>query len=306
MIGIRNYIHDKFNVHGRFDFASYKKYLLSLKETGFTEVEHAGSHLKYASQRNRLKNAVEEIHTHGMKAYFYTGVFGTENLYQNKELMPFAQLDQHGNILGYAGKSLVTAMMCPASGYIDHVILPKLLDRMHLAHFDGMFFDIPWVMKSGCYCANCKDQRENGANNAILVRNALLRIVSALKKEHPSLSICINASAPTIHDNRYSGGHIDNMKGVFEEYLTEWNPYRWKQDVSIVSKCIEYAGKTVKGRLLHATTVTNRQGRMYTKEQYVKLFSVILKGGATPRLGVGFPANQLQVIGDAFRLAWNA
>jgi hypothetical protein len=281
----------------------YKEYLLCLKETGFTEIEHAGSHLKYASQRNRLKNAVEEIHTQSMKAYFYTGVFGTKNLHQNKELMPFAQRDKHGNILGYLGKDLKTAMMCPTSDYVDHVIIPKLLDRMHLAQFDGVFFDIPWVMKSGCYCTNCKDLRANGANNAILVRNSLLRIVSVLRTEHPLLSICINASAPTIHDNRYSGGHSDNLKGIFDEYLTEWNPYRWNQDVSVVSRCIDYAAGIVNGRLLHATTATNRLGKMYTIEQYVRLFSAILNGGATPRLGIGFPEKQLRIIGDAWRNA---
>ncbi len=303
MGGIRNYIHDKFNVHFRFDFNSYVKYLHQLKETGFTEIEHAGSHLKHLNQRNRLRNVVKEIHAQGMMAYFYTGVFGTENLYQNKELMPYAQKDEYDNILGYTGKSLVTAMMCPASGYTDNVIIPRLIDRIQLAKFDGLFFDIPWVMKSGCYCKNCQDQKEEGADNAVIVRKALLKIVTALKKEYPSLSICINASAPTIHDNRYSGGHIDNLTGVFDEYLTEWNPYRWKQDVSIVSRCIEYAGKTVNGRLLHATTVTTRQGRMYAFEQYVRLFSAILKGGATPRLGVRFPPNQLRLIGDAWRTA---
>jgi len=301
--GIRNYIHDKFNIHNRYDFTSYKKYLLSLKENGFTEIEHAGSHANHANQRKRLKCAVEEIHERGMKSYFYTGVFGTENLHQNKELLPYAQRNKNGDILSYEGKSLARAMMCPASGYIDNIVIAKILDRMHLAKFDGLFFDIPWVMKNGCYCKNCKNQREDGADNAVMVRNALKRIVSALKKEYPALSICINASAPTIHDNRYSGGHIDNLSGIFDEYLTEWNPYRWKQDVSVVSRCIDYAAGIVKGRLLHATTATNRLGKMYTKEQYVRLFSAILNGGATPRLGIVFPEKQLRIIGDAWQSA---
>ncbi len=303
MKGIRNYIHDKFNVHNRFNLAAYTTYIKSLRENGFAEIEHAGSHLHRATQRERLKNCIEVIHDQGMTAYFYTGVFGTENLKQHKKFIPFAQRDEGGNILSYAGKRLALAMMCPASSYVDHIIIPRILDRMHLAEFNGLFFDIPWVMKSGCYCTNCRNLREGGADNSAIVRNALIRIVSAIKKEQPSLSICINASAPTVHNNRYSGGHIDNLKGIFDEYLTEWNPYRWNQDVLVISRCLEYARETTKGRLLHASTATNRRGKMYTKEQYVRLFSAILKGGAMPRLGIGFPEKQLRIIGDAWLTA---
>ena len=303
LTGIRNYVHDQFNVHTPFYFASYAKYLKSLKDIGVNEIEHAGSNIKFTTQRERLKNAVEEIHNSGMRAYLYTGVFGSENLNHHRKLESFAQRDKHGNVLSYSGKSLKTAMMCPASGYTENVITPRLLDRIQLARFDGLFCDIPWIMKSGCYCDNCKTQKEEGADNAMIVRNALIKIVSALKKENPSISICINAAAPTIHDNSLSGGHIDNLIGIFDEYLTEWNPYRWNQNVSIVSRCIEYAGKTVNGRLVNATTLTTRQGEMYTSDQYMKLFSSILQGGATPRLGVRFPSEQLRIIGYAWRKA---
>ena len=298
---LRNYLHDQFNVHSDFDFKSYRKYLDNLKDAGFNEIEHAGSHIKYFTQRERLKNTLEEIHNRGMKAYFYTGVFGTENLNRFKSFISFAQRDKHGNILSYSRKGLATAMMCPASEYIDSVIIPRLMDRMHLARFDGLFFDIPWIMKSGCYCLNCKNQKDEGADNAVIVRKALIKIVSALKKDFPYISICVNAGAPTIHNNQFSGAHIDNLKGIFDEYLTEWNPYRWKQNVSVITRCIEYARQTVNGRLLHATTATTRKGKMYSFDQYVALFAAIAIGGATPRLGIGFPPEQLKIIGDAWK-----
>jgi len=302
---IRNFIHNKYNLHTNFNLNEYKHYLTKLKEIGVTEIEHAGSNLTYFSQKTRLKDVIDINHDLGLKFVFYTGVFGTENIRHNKQMEKWVQRNKNGNLLSYENAGTKSAMMCPASSYVDEVTIPYLLEIINTSPIDKMFFDIPWIMPNGCYCSNCHKINQKELSKEIIVRKALKKIVKTIKDYNQNIKIGVNAGAPTIHNNKFSGAHIDNLKGIFDEYITEWNPYRWNQNVKNVSRCIKYAKNSVQGTLLHATTFTDKKGKMYSKDKYIKLFSAIIKEYASPRLGISFPEEQLRVIGDAWKTAQN-
>jgi len=298
---MRNFLHYRFNLHTNFDLRAYERYLVALRSCGVTEIEHAAQHIVTRTQEERVRRVVDIIHEQGLKAILYTGVFGTEGAARFRQ---WAQRDENGQILGYGGKGWRTAMMCPASPYPVEVTLPQLTRLLGLADFDGIFIDIPWFLRDTCYCSHCTAPRQRGADNAAIVRASLETIVATLKQEKPELRLAVNASAPTIHDNRYNGAHIDNLAGLFDEYVTEWNPYRWRQPPTILVRSLLYAHQAVTGRLLHATTMTTRGGgRPYSLDNYTSLFSAILAGGATPRLGITFPEELLQLVGEAWRRA---
>jgi hypothetical protein len=104
--------------------------------------------------------------------------------------------------------------------------------------------------------------------------------VEALRQSHPDVALGINASAPTIH-NDHPRSHIDELAGLFDEYVTEWNPLRWGQPPSIVGGAIDYASEH--GRVLHATTATMKG---VVHRGLGDLLREIVAHGATPRLGI--------------------
>jgi len=302
--GFRNYLHDKFNFYNKFSMDVYKAYIEELHNTGAIEIEHAGRDLRYEKQRKRASEAIDAIHDFEMNAILYTGAFGTENVLINPGFEKYAQRNEQSKILGYGKLNLKTSMMCPASDYVDEITIPKLLSTLEWADYDGMYIDIPWILKGGCYCRNCDDiEGERIDKNERIVRIGLEKIVQAVKKKHPEIKISVNASAPTIHNNQYTGASIENLKGIFDEYVTEWNPYRWKQPVEIVEKCIKAAKDITNARIYHATTCTDGLGRIYSEERLSKLFAAIISNGATPRLGVRFPTEQLKIIKNALIIA---
>lgn len=305
---MRNFVHHKYNVHQKFDLKEYANYIGVLKNNGFTEIEHAGSNLVYDSQFERLKRVVEIIKSMGLTSIFYTGVFGTENVSKNSSYKDYAQRDKNGDILYYGGGRSKAAMMCPASEYVRSVTIPKLHGIVSSTDIDGIFIDIPWIIKGGCYCDNCLKFRKDGKNNAYIVRNALQQVIKTVKEVDSNCTVSVNAGAPTIYNHFYNGAHITNLKKLFDEYVTEWNPYRWNQKAGVVKEIISYAKKEVKKRVLHATTATNRKGEMYSFDEYVDLFSNIHSAGAVPRLGVSFSKNQLEILGAAWEKAksWNS
>lgn len=301
-LGIRNFVHYKYNLHLPFNLMEYEKYLKDLKQTGITEIEHAGSSITKLRQKERLKNVIDINHDLGLKFIFYTGVFGTENISNNSYLEKFVQRDKKGNLLSYENKGKTTAMMCPASNYVDEITIPYLSNIIQFNNIDGIFIDIPWIMPNGCYCSNCHEKKEKGADNNTIVRTALERIVNSLKEQKPNLSITVNVGAPKIHSEN-TGAYIDNLTGLFDEYLTEWNPYRWNQNANAIKSSIKYAKEKTGKRVLHATTATNKKGKMYSLEEYQNVFSTIINSGATPRLGVTFPKYQLKIIESAWKFA---
>ncbi len=301
MHSFRNHIHHLYNLYSDFSIGSYREYVSSLKDIGASEIEHAGRALRYGSQRDRLKEVSSLLHDMDMKLILYTGIFGGENLSSNPLFESYTQRSSEGKILCY-GNSQRQAMMCPSSPYVSTYLIPQVLDALSVGKIDGIFLDIPWIMRSGCYCSNCSDVKASGATNSAIVRKALEDFVGTIKSEFPSVSIGVNASAPGINNNSSSGGHIDNLSGIFDEYVTEWNPYRWNQKPEAVGRCIALAKEKVQGKLYHSTTLT-KDNKLLEREKMKSLFSAIFGAGAIPRLSIGFSLDKVVMIGDELKAA---
>lgn len=271
----RNYVAHKFNVHSPINLKEFKEYMSILKQTGASEIELAGRRLN-ALQRQRKNDLVNIIHDVGMRAVLYTGPFGTDTY---KE---FAQRDKHNNPL---------SLMCPRSGYVQKVFLPEL--ESVIDNFDEVFFDMPWIDKRGCYCSHCEDENETS------VRDALQNIV-----EEIPIKTSVNACAPKIH-NEYPSANMYVLGGLFDNYVTEWNPLRWNQHPSILRRSIGYVQRITGKNGYHATTCTDKKGKIYELNDLAKLFRVILSTGAKPRLGIGFNQAGLKKVEQALWVANN-
>jgi len=262
----RNYLSHKFNLKTNFNLKKYELYIKQLKEIGATEIEHAGRRLSNI-QKQRKNDVIKILHDNGLKAILYTGPFGKD---KNEK---YAQRDKNNKPL---------SLMCPSSNYIKDILLPELFDVME--NYDGIFFDMPWVDKRGCYCNNCGGKPD--------VQNALEKITNSL-----DINLSINSGAPKIH-NVHPEAHITKLNN-FDEYVTEWNPYRWNQPVSIIKNSITFAKELTNKKIYHATTVTDRNGNILSNDKLSSLFKHIYGAGATPRLGIGFNEKGLKLIGKA-------
>lgn len=271
----RNYVGHKYNLHSKINLKEFQNYLKLLKKTGATEIELSGRRLTNL-QKQRTKDVTSIIRDEGLSPILYSGPFGVDNF---KE---YAQRDKENNPL---------PLMCPSSKYIDNVFLPELNEL--IINYDGVFFDMPWIMKNGCYCNNCDGDNDKN------VREGLKKIVDSI-----DIKTTVNACAPKIH-NEYPSAHIDNLKGIFDEYLTEWNPLKWNQSVSIIKSSIEYAKRVTDKKIYHATTCTNRNREIYPIKTLSNLFRTIIASGATPRLGICFNEKGMRIIQRAFYIAKN-
>jgi len=303
-LGFRNNMdYSKFNFKRKFDLKEYQNYVQKLKECGAIEIEHVGRYLKYPIQRERVKEAIKIVHDLEMKAILYSGIFGTEDIRNNQNFVKYAQKNKEGKILSYGDMGEITAMMCPSSEYVKQVVIPQINHTLDYANYDGIFLDIPWIMYGGCFCDNCEPIRKEDKGNAEIVRKGLENFVQDIKKSFPNVKISVNASAPTIYNHDYHGAEMENLANLFDEYVTEWNPFRFNQNVQTVTRCITKAKELSSGKFYHATTCTDGKRKIYSAKKLGTLFSAILKGGASPRLGVAFPIHQLDIIKEAWSLA---
>ncbi len=86
----------------------------------------------------------------------------------------------------------------------------------------------------------------------------------------------------------------------FDEYVTEWNPYRWGQPAEVIVPMLRKARSLTNGTLSHASTVTTRHGTLLSETQLSDLFKAILREGATPWLSVYFNRTALDQVYEAY------
>ncbi|MBN2459493.1 hypothetical protein JXB28_04380 [Candidatus Woesearchaeota archaeon] len=297
--------HFKFNVDTNKEL--YEKhflgYIRALNDVGAGRVVIHRPRQLGKNGRQRLDDMTSKLHAAGLKAVLYTGIFGQENMNSNPSLSSFVQRNAKGELLSYRSAGKKSAMMCPASPYIADVLAPKVIGTLKTAEFDSIFLDIPWMMKGGCYCSNCRDLREQGADNKRIVRYGLENFVYEMRKEFPAIPIGINSSAPGIYLHAWHGAEIDNFKELFQEYVTEWTPYQWGQKAEFAAKCIRAAKSRVEGYFYHAIVCKDKQGNIYSSEKLSSLFKVIVAEGALPWLCVNPTEEQLGKIGRAWQAA---
>lgn len=293
---IRNHISHSYNLYGPIKLPRLNRFLYELKRIGVSEIELAGRKLQSPTQIQRSKAVISLIHDHDMRAILYTGVFGTENIMMQPALHNYTQKNKEGRTLTY-GRDQKTAMMCPQSPYVQHILYEQLQETIQRDEYDCIYMDIPWILQGGCYCKHCTGFNSNEEK----VRTSLEQLINALKNARPNINISVNASAPLINKNNESGGHIDNLTGIFDAYVTEWNPYRWRQPIHVLKPCLQYAKEKTRQPQYHATTCTNRKGELYTKEELINLFATIVNKEASLRLGVALGNEKIRTIGDAWK-----
>lgn len=112
------------------------------------------------------------------------------------------------------------------------------------------------------------------------------------------MKIAVNASAPGGNFDK-TGAHISNLKGIFDEYVTEWNPYIFGSTATIVSKIISEAKSVASGKFSHASKLKPGE-KLYSHKKLVNLFSAILSQGADPWLAIHFDEEGLDKIHNAY------
>jgi hypothetical protein len=303
MPDFRNNLDKRYSLYDHIDTAAYEKYINYWKDNGLSEIEHSGRKLSMIKLQTQASKIMDIIHSHNLKSVLYTGIFGTENLHTNHELKEFAQKGSDGNILCYNNSAIASAMMCPSSRYLDDHMIPQIWNTIKKIDFDKIFIDIPWIMSNGCFCDNCIQQRSHGLTDDEILHNGIEKVISCLKNEFPWISFGINVSAPMIYTPKVITPKIERLKGLIDEYVTEWNPYRWNQDPDIIVDCIKHVKRNIEGRVYHATTLSNREGVLLSEERLENLFYHILKNGAGLRIGCGLSIEKISLVGTAYKKA---
>lgn len=275
------------------------RYAKKLKLKGAERIVIRGRLPKHLPKVKLMISSLREI---GYQVIMYTGVWGGVDLMQSRNLWDWAQRDKADNPLGYRG-SLRSGMLCPESPYIAEVLIPEISELIDYCEFHGVFFDIPWIMKGGCLCKWCRKSKDSGGTNGDIVRIALGSLITNLRQRWPNLDFAVNASAPGLNHDKWSGGHLSNLADIFDEYVTEWNPYRWNQKPHVVANCLSEAKRITTGRFSHATTLTDRYGKLLSGDQIQSLFFAILSQAANPWISVNFNDRALDAIFNAYVLA---
>ncbi|MCB9359185.1 hypothetical protein H6503_04600 [Candidatus Woesearchaeota archaeon] len=287
----RNNIKYKFDCRTNFDISKFSEYISALSNNGFSEIELTGRRIRDNRLKRQQKECVDIIHDNGLKAVLYTGIFGAEDLTYNPEFEKYSQRDKLGNILSYRNTKK-TAMMCPESDYLTEIMIPEITDVLLNSNFDEIFVDIPWIMKGGCYCSNCNGDG-SVENNQNIVRNNLEIFSNVI--HIADVRISVNVSAPGIYNNFSSGANIENLLGICDHYLTEWNPLRWNMPVKTIGKIVEKAKSMTDSPIYHATTCSDKGKKVYDYGTLCELFCEIYKSGAIPRVAVA----NIDIVGKA-------
>lgn len=271
------------------------EYSKKLKERSGRRIVIKGRLPKYADKVKTLGNSLKDL---GFEVAMYTGIWGGVDLIRNPKYAEWAQKDKNDKPLGYRG-SLRHGMLCPNSPFVESILIPEICEIQNHFPFDSIFFDMPWIMKQGCYCMWCKAKDMEGRLNDIKVRRALKFVAEKIYKEYPNLKLAINSGAPGVNfDNPEA--HISNLKGIFDEYVTEWNPFIWHQSSTKISEILSKAKAITQGRFSHATKMLVSKTELLSWEKMNNIFYSILSQGAEPWLSMHVSIESLNKINDAY------
>ncbi len=255
---------------------------------------------KHAS---KVQDLFGSLRTYGFKVIMYTGAWGGVDVTANRTLLDWVQKDKDGKPLGYRA-SLRSGMLCPASPYTEQILIPEIVEILSKCPFHTLFFDIPWIMRGGCHCEWCREPREkNGLTNSGIVKETLSSVIERIHQQVPNVTFAVNAGAPGLNNDDWTGAPIRNLAGIFDEYVTEWNPYRWGQNANVIADSISKAKQITTGKFSHASTLTNRSSELLSTGAMRRLFAAILSSGADPWLSINFSTKKLDKIHEAYLVA---
>jgi hypothetical protein len=76
--------------------------------------------------------------------------------------------------------------------------------------------------------------------------------------------------AQQLRGNNWAGVHIENLRGLFDEYANDWNPSMWNQDLEYMVNSFFDAKNASKRKFWHTTTVSDSKGSLCSKEKRKK------------------------------------
>jgi hypothetical protein len=291
--GLKRAIHITHNIRWVLQDRKIKKAELSAimdhwRDIGITRlVIPAHWNVKETRELDALAGIVERAKEKGFPVLMYTGPFGAElpsSLSKEPLFSKWLQRDKDGNPVKLFGKLL---MFCPNSPYLEEYRTPLTLQALEYCKFDGVFLDIPWFLRKACYCSWCAEARpsfdDENSFRMWSVRKALSRLCLTLRQQIPWVWLASNVGAPkTSYEQPYTGATPQALSGLFDELVTELNPYRAGVQISEIRKSINATRQLAPGtRISHATTLTPRgKDECYPIGKLRSLFDEIRKANA--------------------------
>jgi hypothetical protein len=186
-----------------------------------------------------LREWTTVAHDNRIPVFMYTGPFGTETrrgVASNPEWSEWFQTGADGVAVTYGG----LAMFCPRSPYLRTYRLPIIMDALAEVPFDGVFFDIPWMMKGACHCSACTAVIDQGSNindlslNEKAVREAMAEAVLTMRRDFPCLWVGANVGAPGVWEVKDKGASPRALTGLFDELIVEFSRQQGMDNIAKV------------------------------------------------------------------------
>ena len=178
---------------------------------------------------SELIRFVDSATAAGFPVLLYTGPFGTERsdfLREHPEAVDWQQRSQDGAPLTYGGLHF----FCPNSPYLQQYRGPLIRELLKRYTLSGLFLDIPWFLRSGCYCRWCQAVSSEKPVAGVgfkqrSIRKVLSEFLIEIRNSSPSAYLAVNANAPgTPWTLEYTGAGAKNLSGLFDEVVTEFTP----------------------------------------------------------------------------------
>ncbi len=214
-------------------------------ERGFTRIAYPYQWLQEPWEDLKLAERwTQTAHRYDIDVLLYTGPFGTE-LSSFTEREPqrrnWLQRNKQGHKATYDSGGYLL-MFCPSSPYLPEYRLPIIVDFLRETGCDGVFFDIPWIVRDACHCHACAN--ENGSADIELlrpkeksIRKSLAKAVVSLRSQFPNIWMAANVAAPCVWKTDEIGATPASLNGLFDELVVEWTPSR-ASEIELIRKSV--------------------------------------------------------------------
>jgi hypothetical protein len=217
---------------GKLDFRYPEQCIKKIIALGFSRIVYP-----YHSLLNSWEDLIiaekwtKIAHKNKIELFLYTGPFGTEfQSFTEKipESMHWLQTKLDGSVATYDDEGYLL-MFCPLSPYLSEYRLPIVIDFIKHTACDGVFFDIPWVVRDACYCDLCKKvlgtaDIDHFQVKEYSVRKALFEAAKTIRSKYSGLCLAANAAAPSIWNSGEVGATPASLCGIFDDLIVEWTP----------------------------------------------------------------------------------
>ena len=150
---------------GEIDYRDPDSEIEHLRKRGFTRLVYPQHSRRTPWETSAVvRRWIRAARQHGVRILLYTGPFGSEPrdfLSRYPESAHWLQRRSDGQPATYDREGWLL-MFCPTSDYLTKYRLPLIEEGLENG-FHGVFFDIPWIMKSACHCERCRISCKKGS-----------------------------------------------------------------------------------------------------------------------------------------------